>query len=403
MKILFITDNFPPEVNAPASRTYDHCKRWVEKGADVTVITCAPNFPQGKVYEGYKNRLYHTEEIDGIKVIRVWSYISANEGFIKRIIDYTSFAFMAFWAGLFKPCDIIIATSPQFFTTFTGWALSKLKRRPWIFELRDLWPESIITVGAMKKSKAIKIFEKIEHFMYRSADMIIPVTNAFKKHLISRNITEDKIHVITNGVDPTLFSLKEKNNALINELGLGDKFIFGYIGTHGMAHSLDFIINSLQKVKNSEMHFLFIGGGAMKRIIVEQAEKLNLKNVSFLPSVSKSEVSDYVGICDVVLVPLKKSDTFKTVIPSKIFESAAMQKPMLLGVDGQAREIIEAYNAGLYFEPENEDAFLKAVKTIKQDKKLYSKLQLGGKALAQNYDRNTLADKMLDHLQKLIC
>ena len=212
MKILFITDNFPPEVNAPAARTYDHCKRWVDKGVDVTVITCAPNFPQGRVYEGYKNRLYQTEMVDGIKVIRVWSYISANEGFLKRIIDYTSFAFMAFWAGLFKPCDVIIATSPQFFTTFTGWALSKVKRRPWVFELRDLWPESIITVGAMKKSKAIEIFEKIEHFMYRSADMIIPVTDAFKMHLVGRDIQENKIHVVTNGVDPKKFPLVEMNS-----------------------------------------------------------------------------------------------------------------------------------------------------------------------------------------------
>lgn len=402
MKILFITDNFPPEVNAPASRTFDHCKRWVEKGVNVTVITCAPNFPQGKVYEGYKNKIYQSEDINGIKVIRVWSYISANEGFIKRIIDYTSFAFMAFWVGLFKPCDIVIATSPQFFTTFTGYALSKIKRRPWVFELRDLWPESIITVGAMQKSKSIELFEKIEHFMYRSADMIIPVTNAFKSHLIKRHISEKKIHVVTNGVDATLFPVKNKNTELLNRLGLKNKFIIGYIGTHGMAHSLDFIINSISKINDPDVHFLFVGDGAMKNPILDQSKKLNLQNVSFLPPVAKSEVSEYVAISDAVLVPLKKSDTFKTVIPSKIFESAAMQKPMLLGVNGQAREIMEKYNAGVYFEPENEASFLKAVKTIKKDVDLYKQLQLGGKNLAMDYDRNALADKMLKYLRRLI-
>ncbi len=401
MKILFITDNFPPEVNAPASRTYEHCKRWVEKGADVTVITCAPNFPQGKVYEGYKNKLYQTEIVAGINVIRVWSYISANEGFLKRIIDYTSFAFMAFWAGLFKPCDVIIATSPQFFSTFTGWALSKVKRRPWVFELRDLWPESIITVGALEKGKAIEMFEKIEHFMYRSANMIIPVTNAFKKHLMERDIDEHKIHVITNGVDPKQFPISPKDETLLKELGLERRFIIGYIGTHGMAHSLNFIINSISQIKNPDIHFLFIGDGAAKQRIVDQASQLNLSNVTFLPPVPKKDVALYVNLSDAVLVPLIKSDTFKAVIPSKIFESAAMQKPILLGVDGQAREIIEEYNAGLYFEPENTDAFLAAVYRIKSDTALYSEIQEGEEKLAAAYDRNTLADKMLEHLQIL--
>ena len=402
MRILFITDNFPPEVNAPAARTYDHCKRWVEQGAEVTVITCAPNFPQGKVYEGYKNSFCNTELVDGIKVVRVWSYISPNEGFIKRIMDYISFAFMAFWAGLFKPCDIIIATSPQFFTTFTGWSLAKLKRRPWVFELRDLWPESIITVGAMKRSFAIKVFEKIEHFMYRSADMIIPVTDAFKNHLISRDIPADKIHVVTNGVDPKTFPKTEKNQKLIMKLGLTDKFVISYIGTHGMAHGLDFIINCLPRIADPSIHFLFVGDGAAKKNAQDHAEKLSLTNVTFLPPVSKDEVSEYVALSDAVLVPLKKSDTFKSVIPSKIFESAVMQKPILLGVDGQAREIVEEFEAGLYFEPENEAEFLKAVSEIKNNKKLFADIQAGEEKLARAYDRNDLADKMFSYVSLLV-
>lgn len=401
MKILFITDNFPPEVNAPASRTYDHCKRWVKKGIEVTVITCAPNFPQGKVYDGYRNKLYQTEEVDGIKVIRVWSYIAANEGFIRRIIDYVSFAFMAFWVGLFKPCDVIIATSPQFFTTFTGWSLSKLKRKPWVFELRDLWPESIITVGAMKKGRAIRFFEKIEHFMYRSADLIIPVTDAFKRHLVKRDIPKHKIKVVTNGVDREKFKPMKKSTALVDELKLNGKFIVGYIGTHGMAHSLDFIISCLPEVKYPDIHFLFVGDGAAKNSIVTQATDLKLTNVTFLPPVSKDKVAEYVGISDAVLVPLKKSDTFKTVIPSKIFESAAMLKPILLGVDGQAREIIDEYNAGLYFEPENREAFLGVIETITKNKDLYIQLQNGGERLANNYNRVNLADRMLAYLNEL--
>ena len=169
MKILFLTDNFPPEVNAPATRTYEHCMEWVSLGAEVTVITCFPNFPQGKIYDGYRNYWKRTEWINGIKVVRVWSYISANEGLIKRTLDYISFSASSFFAGLSEKGDVIIATSPQFFTALSGRALSFWKRKPWIMEVRDLWPESIKTVGAMKDNLFIRYFEWQEKRCYKSA------------------------------------------------------------------------------------------------------------------------------------------------------------------------------------------------------------------------------------------
>ena len=196
MRILFLTDNFPPEMNAPATRTWEHCKEWVNLKADVTVITCTPNFPEGKVFKGYKNKFIQTELIDGIKVVRVWSYISANNGFLKRIIDYTSYAIMAFTVGLWYKCDLIIATSPQFFTAISGYALSVFKRKPWIFELRDLWPESIRAVGAMQNKKILYFFEKLELFLYKKANLVVPVTDSFKQNLIDRGISESKIKVI---------------------------------------------------------------------------------------------------------------------------------------------------------------------------------------------------------------
>lgn len=401
MRILFITDNFPPEVNAPATRTYEHVKEWIkDKDVKVTVLTCFPNFPQGKVYEGYKNKLYQKEIIDGIEVIRVWSYITSNKGFVKRIIDYISFAFMAFIVGLFQKYDIIIATSPQFFTTWAAWGLSKIKRKPWVFELRDLWPESIKSVGAMKNKKIIKFLEKIELGLYRDSAKVIAVTDAFKKNLINRGIDEDKIEVIPNGSNIELFYPRKKDNELLNILNLKNKFIIGYIGTHGMAHGLDFIIKSISKIKDDSIHFLFIGDGAMKNEIVSLAKKLNLKNVTFLKPIKKEEVPKYLSICDVSLVPLKKSDTFKTVIPSKIFEAAAMQKPILLGVEGQACEIIEKYNAGICFEPENEKDFLEKLSYLRNEQN-YKELQKGCINLAKDFDRKKLAQKMLNILKQL--
>jgi glycosyltransferase involved in cell wall biosynthesis len=396
MKILFITDNFAPEVNAPATRTYEHVKEWIkDKDIEVTIITCAPNFPHGKVYEGYKNKLYQKEYIDGIEVIRVWSYITSNSGFVKRVLDYISFGIMAFIVGLFKKHDLIIATSPQFFTTWAAWGLSKIKRKPWIFELRDLWPESIKTVGAMKQGKVIDILEKIELGLYKSCNKVVAVTDAFKTNLINRGIDANKIEVVTNGSNVELFSAREKNQELLKSLGLENKFIIGYIGTHGMAHSLDFIVTSISKSEDKDIHFLFIGDGAMKEKVLEIANDLKVKNATFLNPIKKEEVPEYLNICDVSLAPLKKEDNFKTVIPSKIFEASAMLKPTLLGVEGQAQKIIETHNAGLCFEPENEKDFLEKIYILKNDKEKYKELQKGCEELAIEYDRKKLAEKML--------
>lgn len=403
MKILFITDNFTPEVNAPATRTYEHVKEWIkDKDVEVTIITCVPNFPHGKVYDGYKNKLYQKEYIDGIEVIRVWSYITSNSGFLKRVLDYVSFGIMAFIVGLFKKHDLIIATSPQFFTTWAAWGLSKIKRKPWIFELRDLWPESIKTVGAMKQGKAIDTLEKIELGLYKSCNKVVAVTDAFKTNLINRGIDANKIEVVTNGSNVELFSPREKNKELLKSLNLENKFVIGYIGTHGMAHSLDFIVNSISKIKDEDIHFLFIGDGAMKQKIVDISNSLKLKNITFLNPIKKDDVPEYLSICDISLAPLKKEDNFKTVIPSKIFEASAMQKPTLLGVEGQAQEIIETHNAGLCFEPENEKDFIEKVQILKNNKEKYIELQKGCKELAIAYDRKRLAQKMLEIIKNMV-
>jgi hypothetical protein len=401
MKILFLTDNFPPEVNAPATRTYEHCQEWIKEGTEVTVITCAPNFPHGKLYKGYKNKLYQKEYIDGIEVIRVWSYMSSNNGFTKRVLDYLSFSFISFWVGLFQKFDIIVATSPQFFTTWTGYGLSKLKRKPWIFELRDIWPESIKTVGALNQGYIINALEKIELALYRDATKVVAVTDAFKANLISRGIAPQKIEVVTNGSNLELFFARKKDTELLKKLNLENKFIVGYIGTHGLAHSLDFIVQSLAKIKDESIHFLFIGDGAMKKSIVQLADKLHLKNITFLNAIAKEEVPRYLSICDISLAPLKNKENFKTVIPSKIFEASAMEKPTLLGVQGQAQEIIEKYQAGICFQPEDEKDFIDKLMMLK-NKKVYLESVEGCKALAQAYDRKKLAKEMLGIVQGLV-
>ncbi len=402
MKILFITDNFPPEVNAPATRTIEHCKEWVKEGVEVTVLTCAPNFPHGKVYEGYTNKLYQRDDVDGIKVVRVWSYITSNSGFFKRVLDYISFAFIAFWVGVFSKHDVVVATSPQFFTTWAAWGISKIRRKPWVFELRDIWPESIKTVGAMEESRLLDFLEKIELALYRDSSKVIAVTDAFKQNLIARGIDESKIDVVTNGANMELFSPREKDAMLLKELELENKFVVGYLGTHGMAHSLDFIVHSLSKIEDEGIHFLFVGDGAMKETVVNLAKELSLTNITFLNSISKDEMPKYLSIIDVSLAPLKCSDNFKTVIPSKIFEASAMGKPTLLGVEGQAQEIIEKYGAGICFKPENEMDFIEKLMLLRDNNEVYANCIQGCEVLAKAYDRKVLARKMLDILKKTI-
>ena len=395
MKILFITDNFPPEVNAPATRTYEHCMEWVKEGAEVTVITGNPNFPQGKVYEGYKNKLYQKQIIEGITVIRVWTYISANKGFLKRTLDYISFAISSFLVGLFIRTNVIIATSPQFFTAISGHFLSFFKRTPWIMEVRDLWPESIKAVGAMTgDSKAFRMLESWEKRMYRSAQKVIVVTDTFKKIIIEKGVDRNKIEIVKNGVKLDKFSPIKKDQRLIQELSLEDKFIVGYIGTHGMAHALDFILESATDLEEN-IHILLIGDGAEKERLVKLKDKLQLQNVTLLPFQPKHEIKRYISILDVALVNLKKSDTFKTVIPSKIFENAAMLKPILLGVEGESKGIIEEYKAGLCFEPENKTDFLAKLNLL-MDKERYQTYQEGCNQLAKDFDRKVLARKMLN-------
>jgi glycosyltransferase involved in cell wall biosynthesis len=281
MHILFLTDNFPPEGNAPATRTYEHAVRWVKMGHRVTVITCAPNFPEGKVFEGYQNRWYQTHDLDGIHVVRVKTYITANEGFAKRVLDYLSFMVTSFFAGLFqKKPDIVVATSPQFFCACAGWAISAIRRKPFVFELRDIWPASITAVGAMSDNLTIRTLEKIEMFLYKRADSIISVTHAFKRELVERGVDENKIDVVLNGVDLSSYEpATTKDAVLAKHYDLEGKFVAGYIGTHGMAHGLEHIVSVAEHLQEfDDIRFVFAGGGAARQKVIDLVNQKNLAN-----------------------------------------------------------------------------------------------------------------------------
>ncbi|PTP73939.1 glycosyltransferase WbuB [Vibrio splendidus] len=397
MHILFLTDNFPPEGNAPATRTYEHAIRWVKAGHKVTVITCAPNFPEGKVFDGFKNSWYQTHDLDGISVVRVKTFITANEGFVKRILDYMSFMVTGFIAGLFqKKPDVIVATSPQFFCACAGWALSAIRRKPFVFELRDIWPASITAVGAMEDSKAIRLLEKIEMFLYKRADAIVSVTHAFKKELIERGVDGNKIEVVLNGVDLSKYEPQNKDIELAKQYGLEGKFIAGYIGTHGMAHGLEHIVSVAERLQdNDDIRIVFAGGGAARQKVVDLVQQKDLKNVVLIDRQPKEMMPRLWSLCDVSLVPLINSDLFRTVIPSKIFECMGMGIPTIMSVpEGEATEIIRKTDSGIVVESENIEQIAAAVEKLSADNALFQQLQKSSVKAGPLYSRDLMAEDM---------
>jgi glycosyltransferase involved in cell wall biosynthesis len=406
MHILFLTDNFPPETNAPASRTFEHAREWVKAGHRVTIVTCAPNFPTGKVFDDYRNKLWQSEDMSGIHVIRVWSYMTSNEGFALRILDFMSFMLSGFLAALFvrKP-DVIVGTSPQFFTVVAAWAAAAIRRKPFVFELRDIWPESIRAVGAMQNSPALNILERLEMFLYRRAAAVVSVTHSFKRNLIRRGIDGDKIYVVTNGVDARRFHPMEKNAALQAELGIEGCFVAGYIGTHGMAHALDTLLDAAALLQVNpqaqDIRILFLGDGAARERLLIRAKEMGLKNVIFLTSVPRDVVPRYWSVLDVALIHLRRTELFTTVIPSKIFECMGMGIPIILGVEGESSEIIRQSGAGIAIEPENSRQLAEQINILSHEAHSVRKMSSAGISAARQYDRAALADAMLTIFQDI--
>jgi len=396
MKILFLSHYFPPEVNAPATRTYEHCRRWVELGHEVTVVSCVPHHPMGKTYPGYRNRLFQTEYKDGIRAIKVLTYITANEGFVKRTLNYLFYMLMAIVVAPFLPrTDIVISTSPQFFNGLAGYFVARIKRCAWVLEVRDLWPESITAVGAIKNQRIIKLLESIEGFVYRKADHIVPVTYSFRRHILARGGRDAHITVIRNGVDLQFFEPREKNVEYSRQLGVEGKFVAAYVGTHGMAHGLNLLLEAAQKLQHrADIAILLAGDGAERSRLAAEVAQRGLQNIQLLGQLPKSDMPKLWSITDVSLVVLKKLDLFLTVIPSKLFESMAMRRPIVLGVAGESAELLRESGAGIVIEPESVEQLVAAILELADSQHLGRELGNKGRSYVEtHFNRQVLADR----------
>ncbi len=402
MKLLFFTENFPPETNAAATRVYERACFWADWGHQVTVITCAPNFPRGKLFPGYKNSWIQTEEMSGIRVVRVKTFIAPNKGAIFRTLDFLSFLVTGFTAGLFeeKP-DLVAATSPQFFAAVAGWALGFARRVPFVFELGDLWPASIAAVGAIRENFLLRLVERLELYLYRKSAAVVALTRSFKDNLIQRGINGNKIAVVINGIDVSRYGPRPRDADLASQWNLEGRFVVGYVGTHGMAHGLRNVLNAAELLRDeTDFRFLLVGSGAERQELFEEAMDRRLNNVVFMPPQAKENMPAVWSLCDVALAHLKDSPVFAGVIPSKIFEAMGMGLPLLLAApEGEASRIIFEDRVGVCVPAEDPEALAKAALDLMKNEKKRRAFSQNSLKAAPLHSRERQARLMMNVLE----
>ncbi|MBN8806916.1 MAG: glycosyltransferase family 4 protein [Sphingomonas sp.] len=406
MHILFLTHYFPPEVNAPASRTWENVRLWKAMGHRVTVVTCAPNHPNGIVYPGYRNRWFQRETIEGIDIIRVGILLSANKGMIRRTLSFISYMIAVILnAWRIPSADIVVSTSPQFFCGLAGAFFQR--RRPWVLEIRDLWPESVVAVGAAKHSPITRFFEAIEHWAYHRADRIVALSPAFVGHIQRWRPKGATVDVIENGVDLAFYDVEAAKHAgrrLRAELGLGERFIAAYIGTHGMAHGLTALLDAAELLRGRlDIVILMVGDGAERDSLAKAVAQRDLGNVIMTGQRPKSDMPGMWQISDASLVLLRRSEAFEAVLPSKMFEAMALCRPIVLGVEGEAKSLLARSGAGVAVAPEDAEAIAEAIRMLADDPAGARRMGEKGRLFVEiHHDRRRLAEKYVAILEQAV-
>lgn len=398
MKVLFVSDNFPPEVNAQATRVYERACYWSRWGHKVTVITSFPNFPEGKLFPGYSNRWREVYEIDGIRVVRVKTFIAPNAGVVLRIVDFLSFMLTSFIAGLFESRpDVLAVSTPQFFAAVGACMLSIVRRLPFVMEIADLWPDAIVAVGAMRGGPALKVLRKLELFLYRRADRLIALGPEIKHNLVSRRVPAHKVHVIRNGVDLERYAPRTRDMALASRWGIrAHDFIVGYIGTLGMAMDLMNVVDAAAQTMDPTIHYLFVGTGSERDRLITETKRRGLGNVTFIPAQPKDTLPAAWSLCDIALVHIKNKPFFKQTLPAKMFEAIGMGLPIVLvAPKGDASEVVQNEQIGVWIPPENPTALSTAISHLKSNPELLSGFRKRSTAAAPRYTRKRQAELVL--------
>jgi len=408
MRILYLSQYFPPEVGATQTRAYEMAAGLVRAGHHVTMIAEVPNHPSGVIPPEYRGKFYERVMLDGIEVIRVWVKASPVKNFRSRMAFYLSYMLMAILAGLFlarKKYAIIYATSPPLFVGAAGLALSYLRHIPFVFEVRDLWPESAVAMGELQNLRAVAWATKLEEACYRRARQIVVATDGICRRLLERGLAAGKLTFIPNGANIQIFQPQpEAGKQRRAELGLNGKFVVLYAGILGVAQGMETLAEAARLlIEHPEIHFLIIGEGPKKSELAALKEKLQLRNFTLLGEKPQKEMAGYFSAGEVALVPLRKLDLFNGALPSKMFEAWACACPVVLSVNGEARTVLENAQAGLHAEPEDAAAIAAAILQLKSDPITRRQMGKNGRRFVEeNYSRERAAEKLEQLLTQII-
>lgn len=406
MRIVYICHYFVPEMGAPSARVYEMARRWVQKGHKVTVVTCFPNHPTGVIPEAYRGKFFQREVIDGIEVLRNYVYATPNRGVFKKTINHLSFMVSSVVLSLprLKAFDVVVCSSPTFFSVISAFIFSRIRSVPFVFEVRDLWPAIFVDLGILKNRRLIAVLEAIEMFLYRQSTKVVTVTDSFRRTLIARGICAGKVDVVTNGAEIDFFKPQPSNNSVREKFNLHGKFVVSYIGAHGISHGLENILEAAERLKAQEdILFLFVGEGAEKEKLVAMKRDRNLGNVRFLPGQPKEMMPDFYAVSDVCMVPLRNIELFKTFLPSKMFEIMACGRPIIGSVLGEAREILERAGCAVLTLPESHEEIACAVKQLYGNRALCEEMgRKGRRFVEQYYSRERLACRYEALLQEVV-
>ena len=406
MRIVILSQYFPPEVGAPQNRLYELAVRLQERGAEVTILTAMPNYPQMVIHKEYKGRWHAKEQMNGLTVHRSWIYASTSKGIAKRLLNYYSFVISSLFTGLFRlpKHDYILVESPPLFLGKTAYLISRLRGSKMIFNVSDLWPESAEKLGIVTNKTFLSVATWLEEFLYKKSHLITGQTQGICKDIQTRFPKKD-IFWLPNGVDMKYYVASEKDMTWRNSLGFAqDEMLLLYAGIIGHAQGLEVILHAAKILETEKnVKFLILGSGPEREKLIQLKEELQLSNVTFLDAVGKKEMPTIVRSVDAAVIPLKKLDLFLGAIPSKIFENLAMRKPILLGVLGEAKELfIDEGKAGLAFEPENAEDLALKVRQLISDPEACSRFGNNGyEYVKENFTRDLIAQKFWDKLQSI--
>ncbi|HEC36126.1 MAG TPA: glycosyltransferase WbuB [Anaerolineae bacterium] len=407
MRVLYLSQYFPPEVGATQTRAYEMATGLIRAGHQVTMLAEVPNHPEGIIRPEYRGRFWTRETLDGIDVIRVWVKTAPVKTMRTRLAFYLTYMLNATLAGLVLArgrYDVVYATSPPLFVGGAALALSLLRRIPLVFEVRDLWPESAVALGELENPRFIRWATWLEECCYRRAWRIVVVTEGIRARLIERGIPSEKLALIPNGANTDLFHPQpEAGQSLRRELGLGDCFLALYAGIHGIAQGLETVLEAACRLADvPRIHFLFVGNGPRKADLLRLKEDLSLSSVTMLDAQPREAIPTYLSAADVALVPLRRLELFKNAVPSKMFDAWACGCPVVLSIDGEARRVLERAQAGVFVEPESAEAMAETIRALSTDSDRCRAYGRNGRRFVEaHYSRQAQARRLVELLEAL--